>query len=268
MHAFSYHSPKTVRQAASLLGKSDDAKLLAGGQTLLPTMKQRLASPSHIVDLGKVEGLATIEQKGRNIVIGAMTRHADVATSPVVQQAIPALAALAGGIGDAHVRNRGTIGGSLANNDPAADYPSAVLALNATIVTNKRKIPADQYFAGMFATSLEDGEVITKVSFPIPSKAAYEKFPNPASRYALVGVFVAKKGADVRAAVTGAGSDGVFRSAEVEAALKARFNPKALDGVKVSAKGLNGDIHASADYRAHLIPVIAKRAVAKAVAKA
>ena len=231
-------------------------------------MKQRLASPTHLVDLGKVEGLASIEQKGRNIVIGAMTLHADVATSAVVLQAIPALAALAGGIGDAQVRNRGTIGGSLANNDPAADYPSAVLALNATIVTNKRKIPADQYFAGMFATSLEEGEIITKVSFPIPSKAAYEKFPNPASRYALVGVFVAKKGAEVRAAVTGAGSDGVFRSAEVEAALKARFNPKALDGVKVSAKGLSGDIHASADYRAHLIPVIAKRAVAKAVAKA
>ena len=170
-------------------------------------------------------------------------------------------------IGDPAVRNRGTIGGSIANNDPAADYPSAVLALNATIITNKRKIPADQFFQGMFTTALEEGEMIVKVSFPIPSKAAYEKFPNPASRYAMVGVFVAKKGSETRVAVTGAGSDGVFRSAECEAALKARFNPKSLDGVKVQASGLNSDIHASSDYRAHLIPVIAKRAVAKAMAK-
>ena len=267
MYAFSYHSPKTVRQAATLLGKNPDAKVLAGGQTLLPTMKQRLASPSALVDLGKADGLLGIEVKGRNVVIGAMTRHADVATSAVVGEAIPALAALAGGIGDPAVRNRGTIGGSIANNDPAADYPSAVLALNATIITNKRKIPADEFFQGMFTTSLEEGEMIVKVSFPIPSKAAYEKFPNPASRYAMVGVFVAKKGAETRVAVTGAGSDGVFRSAECEAALKARFNPKSLDGVKVQASGLNSDIHASSEYRAHLIPVIAKRAVAKAMAK-
>ena len=267
MYAFSYHSPKTVRQAAGLLGKADDAKILAGGQTLLPTMKQRLASPANIIDISKVEGLSGIEQKGRNIVIGATARHVDVATSPIVQQAIPALAELAGGIGDAHVRNRGTIGGSIANNDPAADYPSAVLALNATIITNKRKIPADEFFQGMFTTALEEGEVIVKVSFPIPSKAAYEKFPNPASRYALVGVFVAKRGAEVRAAVTGAGSNGVFRSVNVEAALNGRFNAKSLDGVSVSADGLNGDIHASSDYRAHLIPVIAKRAVTKALGK-
>ena len=267
MYAFSYHAPKTVRQAASLLGKNPDGKVLAGGQTLLPTMKQRLASPSAIVDLGKAEGLSGIEVKGRNVVIGAMTRHADVAASAIVGEAIPALAALAGGIGDPAVRNRGTIGGSLANNDPAADYPSAALALGATIVTNKRKIAADDFFEGMFSTALEEGEIIVKVSFPIPSKAAYEKFPNPASRYAMVGVFVAKRGADVRVAVTGAGSDGVFRSAELEAALKGRFSVKSLDGASVSASGLNSDMHASSEYRAHLIPVMAKRAVAKALAK-
>jgi len=267
MYAFNYHAPKTVRQAATLLAKNEDGKVLAGGQTLLPTMKQRLASPSALIDLNHAEGMSGIEQKGRNIIIGAMTRHVEVATSAVVKNALPALAALAGGIGDPSVRNRGTIGGSIANNDPAADYPSAVLALGATIVTNKRKIAADEFFQGMFSTALEEGEIIVKVSFPIPSKAAYEKFPNPASRYALVGVFVAKKGSDVRVAVTGAGSNGVFRSKECEAALATRFNAKSLDGVKVSASGLNADMHASADYRAHLIPVMAKRAVEKASAK-
>jgi len=267
MYAFNYHAPKTVRQAATLLAKNEDGKVLAGGQTLLPTMKQRLASPSALIDLNHAEGMSGIEQKGRNIIIGAMTRHVEVATSAVVKNALPALAALTGGIGDPAVRNRGTIGGSIANNDPAADYPSAVLALGATIVTNKRKIAADEFFQGMFSTALEEGEIIVKVSFPIPSKAAYEKFPNPASRYALVGVFVAKKGSDVRVAVTGAGSNGVFRSKECEAALATRFNAKSLDGVKVSASGLNADMHASADYRAHLIPVMAKRAVEKASAK-
>jgi len=265
MYAFSYHAPKTVRQAASLLAKSDDAKLLSGGQTLLPTMKQRLASPSALVDLGKVEDLAGIELKGRSLVIGAMTRHADVATSAVVREAIPGLAELAGHIGDPAVRNRGTIGGSIANNDPAADYPAACLALNATIVTNKRKVPADQFFAGLFDTALEPGEVVVKVSFPIPSRAAYAKFRNPASRYALVGVFVAKRGAEVRVAVTGAGSSGVFRATALEEALKKRFSPKSLDGVAIPASGLNGDIHASPEYRAHLITVMAKRAVAAAL---
>lgn len=267
MYAFNYHAPKTVRQAASLLAKNADGKVLAGGQTLLPTMKQRLASPSTLIDLNKVEGMSGIEQKGRNIVIGALTRHAEVANSAVVKAAIPALAALAEGIGDPAVRNRGTIGGSLANNDPAADYPSAALAMNATIITNKRKIAADDFFQGMFSTALEEGEIIVKVSFPIPAKAAYEKFPNPASRYAMVGVFVSKKGSDVRVAVTGAGSNGVFRSKECEEALKGRFNAKALDGVKVASKGLNSDMHASAEYRAHLIPVMAKRAVTKATGK-
>jgi carbon-monoxide dehydrogenase medium subunit len=267
MYAFSYVSPKTVRQAASALAKAEDGKLLAGGQTLLPTMKQRLAAPSVLIDLGKVEGMAGIEVKGRTVVIGAMTRHADVATSPVVQQAIPALAALAEGIGDPAVRNRGTIGGSIANNDPAADYPAAALALGATIVTNKRKIAASDFFKGLFETALEPGEVIVKVAFPIPSKAAYAKFPNPASRYALTGVFVAKRGSDVRVAVTGAGASGVFRVGALEDALKKRFAPKSLEGVTLPATGLNGDIHASPEYRAHLIVVMAKRAVAAAIGK-
>ena len=268
MYAFNYQRPKTVRQAAGLLAKAaGDGKLLAGGQTLLPTMKQRLASPAMLIDLGQVEGMSGIELKGRNLHIGAMTKHADVATSHVVKTAIPALAALAEGIGDPAVRNRGTIGGSIANNDPAADYPAACLGLGATIVTNKRKIPADEFFTGMFETALEDGEIITKVIFPVPQKAAYEKFPNPASRYAMVGVFVGKKGSDTRVAVTGAGSNGVFRVSEFEAALKARFNAKSLDGLSVPASGLNGDIHASPDYRAHLICVMAKRAVNKALGK-
>ena len=268
MYAFTYHAPKTVRQAASLLAKSDEAKILAGGQTLLPTMKQRLASPSALIDLGKVEGLSGIELKGRSLVIGATTRHADVATSPIVQQAIPGLADLAAHIGDPAVRNRGTIGGSIANNDPAADYPAAALALGATIVTNKRKIPAEQFFAGLFDTALEPGEVIVKVAFPVPSRAAYAKFRNPASRYALVGVFVAKRGSDVRVAVTGAGSNGVFRLTAFEEALKKRFSAKVLDGMTVPADGLNSDLHGSAEYRAHLIAVLARRAVEAATAKA
>jgi carbon-monoxide dehydrogenase medium subunit len=268
MYAFNYQRPKTVRQAAGLLAKAGgDGKLLAGGQTLLPTMKQRLASPAMLIDLNQVDGMSGIELKGRNLHIGAMTKHADVANSHVVKTAIPGLAALAEGIGDPAVRNRGTIGGSIANNDPAADYPAACLGLGATIVTNKRKIPADEFFTGMFDTALEEGEIVTKVIFPVPQKAAYEKFPNPASRYAMVGVFVGKKGSDVRVAVTGAGANGVFRLPEFEAALKTRFNAKSLDGLSVPADGLNGDIHASPEYRAHLIGVMAKRAVSKALGK-
>jgi carbon-monoxide dehydrogenase medium subunit len=264
MYAFSYHRPTNIRAAASLLSKQEDAKLIAGGHTLLPTMKLRLASPQNLVDLGAVEGLVGIEVKGRVVVIGAMTRHGDVAASASVGEAIPALAELAGMIGDPAVRARGTIGGSVANNDPAADYPAACLALGATIVTNKRKIAANDFFTGLFDTALEEGEIITKISFPIPAKAAYVKFRNPASRYALVGVFVAKRGKEVRVAVTGAGSNGVFRHEAAEAALSARFAPKSLEGVSISAKDLNGDIHASADYRAHLIGVLTKRAVAAA----
>ena len=264
MYPFTYHQPDSARKAASVAGKAEDAKFLAGGMTLLPTMKQRLASPANLIDLAKCDDLRGIEVKGRSVTIGAMTRHVDVANSKELQEAIPALAELAGMIGDPMVRNRGTIGGSLANNDPAADYPAAALALGATIVTNKRKIEAEDYFTGLFETALEEGEIVTKISFPIPAKAGYEKFRNPASRYAIVGVFVAKKGTEVRVAVTGAGSGGVFRATKIEAALTAKFSSKSLEGVKMPAEGLNSDIHADAEYRAHLITVMAKRATDKA----
>ena len=264
MYDFSYHRPSSVRQAINLLNKIQDAKLLAGGQTLIPTMKQRLASPANLIDLSLVEELVGIELKGRSLDIGAMTRHADVATSEAVQANLPALGALAGKIGDPHVRHMGTIGGSLANNDPNADYPAAVLGMGATIVTNKRKIAADEFFTGLFETALEADEVITRVSFPLVKKAAYVKFPNPASRYALVGVFVAKRGSDVRVAVTGAGASGVFRVKAFEEALEKRFAAKSLDGLTVPAEGLSSDIHGSAEYRAHLIGVLARRAVVAA----
>jgi carbon-monoxide dehydrogenase medium subunit len=263
MYAFEYHRPHTLSGAVADLEKQD-AKALAGGMTLLPTMKQRLAAPSALIELKDVPELAGIARAGDALVVGAMSRHVEVARSAVVEGAIPALAKLAGWIGDPHVRNRGTIGGSLANNDPAADYPAAVLALGATIVTSKRRIGADDYFTGLFETALEPGELITQVSFPIPQKAGYMKFANPASRYALVGVFVAKTANGVRVAVTGAGANGVFRAEAMEAALNANFAPAALDGVSVPASGLNTDIHADAEYRAHLIGVMAKRAVAAA----
>ena len=264
MYAFTYHRASGLRQATNMLGKLEDAKLLAGGQTLLPTMKQRLASPANLIDLGAVEGMTEIALKGRSLEIGAMTRHADVANSPVVQQAIPALADLAGMIGDPAVRHRGTIGGSLANNDPNADYPAAALGLGATIFTNKRKIEADDYFKGLFETALEADEIITKVRFPVAKKAGYYKFRNQASRFALVGVFVSKRGSDIRVAVTGAGSSGVFRVASFEEALKKRFAPKSLEGLTIPATGMNSDIHGSAEYRAHLVGVMARRAVARA----
>jgi carbon-monoxide dehydrogenase medium subunit len=264
MYEFKYHRPGTVRQAANLLVKNEDAKVIAGGHTLIPVMKQRLASPPHLVDLSHIEGLNAIEMKGRSLVIGATARHAEVANSAIVGEAIPALAKLASQIGDPAVRHKGTIGGSLANNDPTADYPAACLGLGATIVTTKRKITADDFFQGLFETALESDEIITKVMFPVVKKAAYVKFPNPASRYAMVGVFVSKRGSDVRVAVTGAGADGVFRVAAFEDALKKRFGAKSLDGRTVPADGLNGDIHASAEYRAHLIGVMARRAVAAA----
>ena len=263
MYAFDYHRPQTLSGALADL-ENADAKALAGGMTLLPTMKQRLAQPSALIELKDVPELKGVAREGDAIVIGAMTRHVDVASSPVVQGAIPALAKLAGEIGDPHVRNRGTLGGSLANNDPAADYPAAVLGLGATVVTSKRRIAADDYFKGLFETTLDSGELITNVSFPIPQKAAYMKFANPASRYALVGVFVAKTAGGVRVAVTGAGEHGVFRASAFETALNANFSASALDGVSVPASGLNTDIHADADYRAHLIGVMARRAVAAA----
>lgn len=267
MYAFTYHRPATARQAAGLLAKKEDAKLLAGGHTLLPTMKQRLASPSALIDLGACADLRGIARKGRNVVIGAMTTHAEVAGSSEVQEAVPALAYLASHIGDPHVRHRGTIGGSVANNDPAADYPAALLALGATVVTNKRKLSAEEFFTGLYETALEEGEIITKVVVPATAKAGYAKFRNPASRYAMVGVFVAKRGSDIRVAVTGAGEGGVFRWPEAEAALKTRFAPKSLDGLKHPSEGINSDIHADAEYRAHLIGVMAKQAVAQATGK-
>jgi carbon-monoxide dehydrogenase medium subunit len=261
MYAFTYNSASGLRQAANMLGKLDDPKLLAGGQTLLPTMKQRLASPANIIDLNQIEGLNEIALTGRSVTIGAMTKHFEVATSPVVQQNIPALAYLAGLIGDPAVRHRGTIGGSIANNDPNADYPAACMGLGATIITNKRKLVADEFFKGLFETALEADEIITKVSFPIPKKAGYYKFRNQASRFALVGVFVAKRPSEIRVAVTGAGGSGVFRVTSFEEALKKRFSPKSIDGLTVPADGLAGDIHGSAEYRAHLIGVCAKRAL-------
>ena len=266
MYETTYHRPSSVAEAASLFGKGKEAKYLAGGHTLIPVMKQRLASPSDVIDLGKLKELIGVEATGNSVEIKAATTHYDVSTSDAVKKAIPALAYLAAHIGDPHVRHRGTIGGSIANNDPNADYPAACLGLGATIVTNKRKIAADEFFTGLFETALEEGEIITKISFPIPARMGYAKFANPASRYALVGVCVVKKGSDARVAVTGAGSNGVFRWKEAEAAL-AKFNPSSLEGLKMSAKGLNSDIHADADYRAHLIGVMARRAAAKALGK-
>jgi carbon-monoxide dehydrogenase medium subunit len=267
MYAFEYHRPTSLRQAANLASKADDAKILAGGHTLLPTMKQRLAAPANLIDLSQIPELRGIERSARSVTIGAMVTHSEVANSPEVREAIPGLAEMAEQIGDPHVRNRGTIGGSIANNDPSADYPAACLALGAVITTNKRKIAADLFFTGLFETALEEGEIITRVSFPIPSKAAYAKFRNPASRYALVGVFVAKRASDIRVAVTGAGSNGVFRVPDMEQALAKRFSAKSLDGIVASADGLNSDIHADAAYRAHLIGVMARRAVATATGR-
>jgi carbon-monoxide dehydrogenase medium subunit len=263
MYNFNYHRPSSLADAAKTLQGAAEGKLVAGGMTLIPTLKQRLAKPSDLIDLARIPDLKGVKKDGNTIVIGAMTKHVEVATSDVVKSAIPGLAALAEHIGDPAVRNRGTIGGSIANNDPAADYPSALVALNATVVTNKRKITADDFFKGMFETALEPGEIITAVQFPIPEKAAYSKFPNPASRYAIVGVFVAKTGSGVRVAVTGAGPS-VFRQKEMEAALTKSFASDAVANIKVSPSGLNGDIHASPEYRAHLVTVMAKRAVAAA----
>jgi carbon-monoxide dehydrogenase medium subunit len=262
MYAFAYHRPTSVEEASALLADSEDAKLLAGGQTLIPVMKQRLASPGTIIDLSLVRELSGIEATAGSVVIGAMTQHVAVADSAVVQEHLPALAKLAALVGDPHVRHMGTIGGSLANNDPNADYPAACLALGATIVTTKREIAADAFFTGMFETALKADEIITKVSFPAVKQAAYEKFRNPASRFALVGVFVARRPGDVRVAVTGAGQGGVFRVQAFEQALQQSFAPDAIQGIHVPADGLVGDIHGSAEYRAHLIGVLARRAVA------
>lgn len=259
MENFTYHRPATAADAAAAIKAAKDGKFLSGGQTLIPTMKQGLASPSDIVDLGGLKNSGV--SVGSTVVIKAGTTHADVAGDAGLRKAIPGLAALAGGIGDPHVRHKGTIGGSVANNDPAADYPAACLGLGATIHTGSRKVGADDFFTGMFATALQDGEMISAIEFPLPKKCGYAKFPNPASLYAMVGVFVAQMAdGSARVAVTGAGP-GVFRVADMEAALSRNFAASALNGVAVAAKGLNSDLHASAEYRAHLITVMAKRAV-------
>lgn len=261
MYSFDYQRPTSLQQAAQMLASAADGKLVAGGMTLIPTMKQRLASPSALIDLAGVGELSGIKVEGSAVVIGATTTHATVAASADVKGKIPALATLADGIGDAQVRNRGTIGGSIANNDPAADYPAAVVGLGATVRTNKREIAGGDFFTGLFETALADDEIVTAVSFPVPERAGYCKFPNPASRYAMVGVFVAKTGGGVRVAVTGAGPC-VFRVPEMESALAGKFSADAIRGITVSAGGLNADIHASAEYRAHLVGVMARRAVA------
>ncbi len=263
MYEFQYHRPASIDEASNILAGNEEAKLLAGGMTLLPTMKLRLAQPSDLVDLSGIDSLHGIKKDGGVIEIGAMTPHADVAASDVVQSEIPALADLAGMIGDAQVRNRGTIGGSLSNSDPAADYPAAVLGLNAVIKTDKREIAADDFFKSLFETALAPNEIIQAVRFPKPQRAAYAKFPNPASRYAVVGVMVAETADGIRAAVTGAGPC-AFRAIEIEAVLAKDFSATALDGLSIAAEDLNEDLHASSEYRAHLVIVMAKRAVAAA----
>ncbi len=263
MYAFTYERPQSLAEAGKLTASG--AKALAGGQTLIASMKLRLANPERLVDLGQIKELVQIKREGNNLVIGAMTRHAEVASSKEVLAAIPALADLAVHIGDKQVRAMGTMGGSVANNDPAACYPSAVLALGATIHTNKRKIEADNFFQGMYTTALEDGELITAISYPIPKRAVYMKFKQPASRFAMVGVFIAQFDSGVRVAITGA-KNCVYRHAGLEAALTASFTPQAAAAVKVDAAGLNSDIHATAAYRANIISVMAQRGVAQALA--
>ena len=262
MFQFNYVKAKSLGEAQALLASHPDAKLLSGGMTLIPTLKQRLAQPSHLIDIGGLGELRGIEVKGARLEIGAATRHYEVATSAVVKKSLPALAALANEIGDPQVRNRGTIGGSIANNDPAADYPAAVLALDATIATTKREIAADEFFQGMFATALEEGEIVVRVKFNIPKRAAYQKFAHPASGYAMTGVFVAESASGVRVAVTGAAS-GVFRWAEAEQALVKKMDPAVLEGLKLATDDMNEDIHATREYRANLVRVMTKRAVQK-----
>ena len=261
MENFAYHRPAKVADAVKLMKKAKDGKFLSGGHTLVPTMKVGLASPTDIIDLSGLKN-AGVKVTAKSVVIGGTTTHAEVAGDKALKKAIPGLSALAGGIGDPHVRHKGTIGGSVANNDPAADYPSACLGLGATIETNKRRIDADKFFVGMFETALKDGEIITAVHFPIPKKAAHFKFPNPASRYALAGVFLSQNGkGQVRVGVTGAAPK-AFRATDLEAALSKDFSAKAIAGVRVSPKGLLSDMHATKDYRAHLISVLTGRAVA------
>ncbi|UGY10641.1 FAD binding domain-containing protein [Phyllobacterium pellucidum] len=263
MYETQYHRATSVEGAARQMGEAEDGKYLAGGMTLIPTMKQRLASPSDLVDLRRIEALKGVKITGRTVRIGAVTSHYDVSRNVELAKICPAITSLAGHIGDPQVRNMGTIGGSIANNDPAADYPSALLALDATIATNRRSIAAADYFTGLFETALEPDEIITAVEFTAPDRAAYKKFPNPASLYAMAGVFVVKSGDTVRVAVTGAGENGVFRLEDAETALTADFHASALDNLTVDPNGLLSDLHASAEYRANLVKVMAKRAVAE-----
>ena len=263
MYDFNYTKPSSIPDAVKALGDDIEAKALAGGQTFIPVLKQRLNKPSVIVDLSDL-GLTGIKADDKTVTIGAMSTHHQIESSPDVQRLVPGLAKMASLIGDTQVRHRGTMGGSLANNDPSACYPAAVLALGATIHTDRRSIAADDFFQGMFTTALEPGELITAIEFPHAEKSNYEKFRNPASRYAMVGVFVAKTAAGVRVAITGAGQNGVFRHAAMEEALSKDFSPDAITGITTPADGLNGDIHASPEYRAHLIGVMARRAVAAA----
>ena len=258
MKNFNYKTASSTKEAIKLFTKK--AAFLAGGMTLLPAIKLRLAAYSDLVNIKKIKSLSGIKASSKSVKIGSITTHASVASSEVIKKTIPSIAALAEGIGDPQVRNRGTIGGSVANNDPAADYPSACLALNSTIHTNKRKISADKFFKGMFDTALKKGELIEAIEFEIPEKSAYEKFPNPASRYAIVGVFVAKLKNETRVAITGAGSC-VFRSKDLEIALSSNFTSSAIDNINISSDELNSDIHASAEYRAHIIKVMTKKAV-------
>lgn len=263
MYATNYHRASSVADAVKLQSSSGEAKYLSGGMTLIPTMKQRLAAPPELVDLRHVAEMKGISVSGNRVRIGAGTTHHEVSTSAELKAVCPAICHLAALIGDPHVRHMGTIGGSIANNDPAADYPSAMLGLNATIITNAREIPADDFFLGLFETALEDGELVVAVTFDAPAKAGYSKFANPASRFAMTGVFVAKAAdGSVRVAVTGAGSNGVFRHAGLEKALVANWSADAASSVTVDASDLLADIHGSAEYRANLVKVMAKRAVA------
>ena len=264
MYAFDYHRPTTLKDAAALLKKTENARALSGGQSLTPALKMRLSQTPALIDLGSIEDLRTIKLEAAVLTIGAGMRHAEVAESKEVKIGLPALARVAAGIGDRQVRNLGTLGGSLANNDPAADYPAAALGLGATIHTNRRSITADKFFKGLFETALKPGEIIVSVEFPLPKRAAYIKFKNPASRFALVGVFVSEGGGQVRVAVSGA-ANSVFRMKDMEKKLSEKFAPEAIAKVKVSADKLNSDLHAGADYRAHLISVLAQRAVVSAI---
>jgi aerobic carbon-monoxide dehydrogenase medium subunit len=265
MYETTYHRPSSVDEAVAMFAKGSDSKYLAGGHTLIPVMKQRLAAPSDVIDLARIKDLVGIEATADTLTIKAATPYFDIMQSADVKKSIPAIAHLTSMLGDPAVRYRGTIGGSIANNDPAADYPAALVALGATVKTNKRSISADDFFQGLFTTALEDGEIITQVAFPVPAKAGYAKMRHPASRFALTGVFVARtKAGDVRVAATGASQSGVMRVPAIEAALKANWSAGALDSIKISADGLLTDIHGSAAYRANLVKVMAQRAVAEA----